>query len=82
MTPRSRLCDRNELSTFDLAAYLGVPRDTILSWLRWARIPEPRRLPTRTGRAAWKRVWTRAEAEEIKARIRPDDHSALMLPLC
>ena len=66
-----KLYDPDQLSTSDLAAYLGVPRDTILSWLRWARIPEPRRLPTRTGRAAWKRVWSSKEAAGLKRRLRP-----------
>ena len=67
-----RLYNPDELSTSDLAAYLGVPHHTIMNWLRWGRIDEPRRLPSRVTGKPWKRVWSRAEARALKRRLRPE----------
>jgi len=74
--PRSLLRQPDQMTTGDVAAYLSeavghpIARSTILGWLRAGKIPQPRRTgvtPTWPGR----RIWTRAEAEDIKSRLSP-----------
>lgn len=60
--PKRILHNPDELTTYDLASFLGVKRCTLLGWLRRGLIPEP---PRRGN----KRIWTQAEAEELKTRV-------------
>ena len=60
--PKRVLRNPDELSTNDLATYLGVQAGTIYYWLREGKIPEPRRQGN-------KRIWSRAEAAILKKRI-------------
>ena len=61
--PQRLLTNPDELTLGDLAKYLNISVNTIKGWLRYGTIPEPQR----RGRL---RAWTRAEADEIKQRMR------------
>jgi transposase len=55
----------DEYSTFELAEYIGCSRSCLLKWLREGKIPEPPRKGN-------KRIWTKAQADELKKMIRKD----------
>lgn len=60
--PKRILHNPDELSTFDLAQYLGVNRRTLLSWVHRGLIDEP-------ARRGNKRIWTRQQAEQLKMMV-------------
>lgn len=61
---KPRLYDPDRMWLSDFAEYLGVTINVVKGWLRHKQIPEPKH---RYGKF---RAWTRAEADEIKARLR------------
>jgi excisionase family DNA binding protein len=62
--PKRLLHNPDELTTFELAQYLGVSRPSIDKWARQGSIPAPAKC------IGNKRLWTRAQAEEIKRMVK------------
>ncbi len=61
--PKRKLLEPDLLTSFELAAYLGVSRWTLILWLKQGKIPKPCLMRGN------KRLWSREQAEEIKRRI-------------
>jgi excisionase family DNA binding protein len=60
--PKRLLRNPDEMTTYDVAAYLGIPRHTLLAWCRRGKIAEPERIGN-------KRVWTREQADQLKGMV-------------
>jgi len=62
--PRILLRDEDTYSTYDVQEMLGVKRQTLISWLKAGRVPEPKRDKYN------RRMFTHDEVEAIRRRLR------------
>ena len=64
--PKRVFRNPDEYTTYELAEFLGVKRETLLSWLRRGLIPEPNRRGN-------KRIWSDEQACAIKKMVIPKE---------